>query len=198
MRCGADGGKADGSNCDVLGGATSSTYTLTSSDVGRRLRVRVTARNTVGATVAASNPTAVVTPASGSGIITLPNGERSITAASVPADQRLVVSAVVFSPNPVRSRTSPITVRVKVKDTRGYVVRNALVFVRPTPLVTNGADGIVTATDGWVQVTLSPRFNFPTIQNGFSVQFYVKAYRKGDPVLAGIAGTRLVQVALAQ
>jgi hypothetical protein len=28
------------------------------------------------------------------------------------------------------------------------------------------------------------------------VQFFVKAYRLGDPALAGIAGTRLVQVPL--
>jgi hypothetical protein len=27
------------------------------------------------------------------------------------------------------------------------------------------------------------------------VQFYVKAYRQGDPTLGGIAGARLVQVA---
>jgi hypothetical protein len=27
------------------------------------------------------------------------------------------------------------------------------------------------------------------------VQFFVKAYRKGDPTVAGISGTRLVQVA---
>jgi hypothetical protein len=30
------------------------------------------------------------------------------------------------------------------------------------------------------------------------VQFFVKAYGKGDPALAGISGTRLVQVATAK
>ena len=195
-RCGSDGGKSDASNCSTISGATSASYTLTSGELGRRIRVRATARNTVGSTTTASNPTAVVAPAGPPGLITLPNGERSIPASSVPADQRLVVDAVSFSPNPVKSRTAPITVRIKVEDTRGYVVRDARVFIRSTPLVTTGGNGLVTATDGWVQVTLVPRSSFPQIRSGYSVQFYVKAYRSGDPTLGGVAGTRLVQVAL--
>jgi hypothetical protein len=39
--------------------------------------------------------------------------------------------------------------------------------------------------------------HFP-LKNGYNVQFYVKAYRKGDPSLAGISGTRLVRVATAR
>jgi hypothetical protein len=45
-----------------------------------------------------------------------------------------------------------------------------------------------------VTYSIQPRSDFP-IKNGFSVQFFVKAYRSGDPTLAGISGTRLVQVA---
>jgi hypothetical protein len=197
VRCGTDGGNALGTNCQTIGGATQTTYALTAGDVGRRLRVRVTARNSAGSAVAASNPTATVQASGPAGIITLPNGERSIPASSVPADQRLIVANVQFSPNPVRSRTAPITVRIRVKDTRGYVVRDARVFIRPTPLVTTGADRAATATDGWVTYTLTPRFSFPQPRTGFNVQFFVKAYRVGDPALAGVSGTRLVQVALA-
>jgi hypothetical protein len=60
-----------------------------------------------------------------------------------------------------------IAFRIRTKDTRGFVVRDALVFVRSTPRVTTGGDR------------------------------QVKAYRSGDPALAGIAGYRLVQVRLA-
>lgn len=197
VRCGTDGGNPLGTNCTTIGGATRATYTLTTADVGRRLRARVTARNSVGTTQAASNPTAVVQSAGPAGIVTLPNGERSIPVTSVPANERLVVSNVQFVPNPVRSRTAPIQVRIRVKDTRGYVVRDARVFIRPTPLVTTGADNAATATDGWVTYTLTPRFSFPQPRTGFNVQFFVKAYRAGDPGLAGVSGTRLVQVALA-
>ena len=81
-----------------------------------------------------------------------------------------------------------------MKDTRGNVVRNAIVFIRSTPKVTSGGDNAPTATDGWVQYALPPEKDF-TIKNSYSVQFYVKAYRANDPTLGGIYGSRLVQVA---
>jgi hypothetical protein len=196
VRCGADGGNASGSNCPAISGATRNTYQLTESDVGRRLRVQVTARNGAGSRTVASNPTGTVQASAPSGTIVLPNGERSIPVTSVPSSARLVVDQVQFSPNPVRSRGQAITVRIKVKDTRGYVVRDAIVFVRSTPKVTSGGDDRRTATDGWITYTLQPEADFP-IRNSYSVQFYVKAYRSGDPVLGGVAGTRLVQVATA-
>ena len=124
----------------------------------------------------------------------LPNGEISIPVTSVPSNQRLVVDRVDFSPNPVRSREGVITIRIKVKDTRGYVVRDALVFVRSTPVVTNTPETQRTGQDGWVQYGVRPEADFP-LRDGYNVQFFVKAYRAGDPVLAGVAGNRLVQVA---
>ena len=51
----------NGANCANIIGATSKTYTLTSVDIGNRLRVRVRAANSAGATIATSLPTAVVT-----------------------------------------------------------------------------------------------------------------------------------------
>ena len=112
----------------------------------------------------------------------------------MPKDERLIVAQVVFSPAPVRSRHDPITVKVRVKDTRGFVVRDALVFVRATPRVTSGGDRQPTAVDGWVTYQLVPNGNFPQPRSGYNVQFFVKAYRSGDPALAGVAGYRLVQV----
>jgi len=75
--------------------------------------------------------------------------------------------------------------------------RDALVFVRSTPRVTAGGDRQAATTDGWVTYQLAPNGNFPKPRNGFNVQFFVKAYRSGDPALAGIAAYRLVQVPLA-
>jgi hypothetical protein len=189
-----------GNNCIVQQGFADDAYSLREGDVGRTVRARVIARNGRGATSRLTAQSATVqgpqAPPGPAGVITLPNGEKSIPVTSVPSDQRLVVDQVQFSPNPLRSRTEPITVRVKVKDTRGYVVRDALVFLRSTPLVTQNAQDQKTGQDGWLQLTVTPEDDFPELRPAYSVQFFVKAYRQGDPVLAGVAAYRLVQVPL--
>lgn len=192
LRCNNAGGE-----CASIAGGTSRNYRVSSSDVGRKLRFNVTARNSLGSVTVLSTESAVVTEPLPSGAIKLPSGEVSIPAASVPSNHRLVVSQVQFSPNPVQSRDGVITVRVRTKDTRGFVVRDALVFVRSTPRVTTGGDRQVTTTDGWVTYQLVPNGNFPKPRRGYNVQFFVKAYRSGDPALGGIAAYRLVQVRLA-
>jgi hypothetical protein len=185
-----------GNACNAISGRTKSEYTPVDADAGRALRLKVVAKNSRGKADAFSTATDVVKESPSNGIITLPNGEKSIDAKDVPKDQRLVVDQVTFAPNPVRSASDTITVRIKVKDTRGNVVRNATVFIRSTPKVTSGGDHAPTATDGWVQYGLQPEKDFP-LKNGYSVQFFVKAYRASDPTLGGIYGSRLVQVATA-
>jgi hypothetical protein len=191
LRCNTAGGE-----CVTLS-ANGSTYRLSSSDVGHKMRFTVAARNSLGSTTVTSAESPVVTEPLPSGAIKLPSGETSIPATSVPSTARLVVSVVQFSPSPVRSQRNPITVRVRVKDTRGFVIRDALVFVRATPRVTSGGNRQATTVDGWVTYQLVPNGNFPKPRNGYNVQFFVKAYRSGDPALAGIAAYRLVQVPLA-
>ena len=55
-----------------------------------------------------------------------------------------------------------------------------------------------TGQDGWLRLTVTPERDFPALRNGYSLQFYVKAHRQGDPTLGGVSGTRLVQVPLAR
>lgn len=191
LRCNSAGGE-----CVGIGGATGRSYRLTSSDVNHKLRVNVTARNAVASVTVLSSESGVVSVPLPAGAIRLPSGEISIPATSVPSDQRLIVSRVAFSPNPVTSTRSPITVRVRVSDTRNYVVRDAVVFVRSTPRVTAGGR-LLTATDGWLTFRLQPLRTFPLRKQG-NVQFFVKAYRSGDPPLGGVAGYRLVQVRTAR
>jgi hypothetical protein len=194
LRCDARGG-----NCIELGGQTSDSYTLRNADSGHTLRIRVVARNRDGKRTALSGSTGVVSggsnpnPGLPPGAIKLASGEISIPATSVPSTERLVVANVAFSPNPVQSRSTPIAINIKVKDTRGYDVRGVLVFVRSTPLVTSTPNESQTADDGTITYTVQPNANFP-IRNGYSVQFFVKAHRQGDNPLAGIAAYRLVQV----
>lgn len=193
LRCDSAGG-----SCAAIAGATATQYKLTSSDVGHKVRVNVTARNAGGSTTVMSGESAIVASAGPAGIIVLPSGEKSIPVTSVPKTERLIVDRIVFTPNPVRSRLAPISVQIRVKDTRGYVVRDAMVFIRSTPLVTRaGRPRQPTLTDGYAVFQMTPSANFPTARRG-AVQFFVKAYKSGDNPLAGIAGYRLVQVRIAR
>jgi hypothetical protein len=178
-----------GDDCAEIQGANDTDYEVRDSDTGHTVRVRVIARNDRGTTSAISNPTSVV----GGG--TPPSGSIDVGNLQAGGD-RLVVAQVQFSPNPVTSSTAPITARVRVTARGGRPVSGARVFMRGTPRVVQGQTQ-TTANDGWATLTLVPNANFPTPRNGFNVQFFIKAYRAGDPGLGGIAGYRLVQVRLA-
>jgi hypothetical protein len=170
-------------------GKKGNTYTVGASDVGKRIRAKVTAKNSAGSSSALSDTTAVVAGSGGGG------GGNAVNVKDVgPAGERLTVDKVVFNPNPVTTRSVPIRVTITVKDTKGRLVQGALVFLRSTPIVSSTPTDAPTGGDGTVTYSIQPRSDFP-IKNGYSVQFFVKAYRSGDPTLSGISGTRLVQVA---
>jgi hypothetical protein len=206
LRCGADGGQATGSGCPVIAGATATQYALTADDVGRRLRVQVSARNTLGSATATSDPTALVqststtppppTPTLPPGAIRLPNGKYSIPVTSVSPPERLIAAEAVFIPNPVRSRQRPIELRVRVVDTRGYVVRDALVFARSTPLLTSAPGEQRTGRDGSARLRMTPNPDFP-LGGDRNVQFWIRVRKPTDELLAGVSNRRLVQVATA-
>lgn len=186
----------NGDSCASIAGAIGRTYVLTSADRDSTIRLRVRAQNSRGARTATTVPTAVVSvapPPGPTGQIRLPSGKISIPVASVQLPNRLVIDQVSFSPNPVRSRNSTISARFRVSDTRGFVVRDALVFVRSVPLLTSTPPEQVTRQDGSVTFQLRPRASFP-LGTGFNVQFFVRARKAGDNVLAGVSTRRLVQV----
>jgi hypothetical protein len=184
-----------GNSCASIPSATKSAYTVSKNNVGDTLRVRVTATNSRGDGNAISVATAVAADATSSGgIIDIGGGGKSAAVGSVVAGQRLIVKSVTFNPNPVTSRSKPITVKVTVTDTRGYYIRGAMVFIRSTPLLTETPADQQTGTDGTTTFTITPQSNFP-LKTGYNVQFFVKAYQTGDDPLAGVSGTRLVQVA---
>ncbi len=75
LRCPASGGGGNGEGCTTISGATFRRYTVRQADVGRRLRVRVTAANSEGSASAVSNATAAVQAA--------PTRPRNSTAPSI-------------------------------------------------------------------------------------------------------------------
>jgi hypothetical protein len=187
----------NGANCADIAGATTNSYKIVAADVGKRLRSVVTASNASGATSATSAPTAVVTTAGPSGAIRLANGLTSIPAATVTPPERLVIDKIEFSQTPIRSR-NPLQARFRVTDTRGFVVRDALVYVTAIPFgrIVQPAE---TRTDqeGWATVTIQPTRLLP-LQNGYLLTMFARARKEGDDVLAGVSSRRLISVRTAR
>ena len=177
-----------GQQCADITGAITRTYLVRSADVGNTLRVRVTARNSAGQGTADSVPTSRVA-ASGTGTV-------PVTAVTPP--ERLLIDQVTFNPSPIRSATAPVTVRVKVLDTRGRTIVGAIVFLRSTPVVTTTPPETPTAGDGWATFTITPERDFRIVfRRGYNLQFFVRARKPGENALAGVSTRRLVQVRLA-
>ena len=196
LRCGSGG-----SSCADLADAKSQTYVLVSDDQGHRMRVRVTVTNSAGSSSAVSRASGVVRaaptapPPGPGGQIKLADGKISIPVANVASPQRLIVSGVQFEPIVVRSR-SPFTARFRVTDTRGFVVRGALVYMLGLPYgrIANVPEQ-ETGTDGWVTFQVQPTTQLP-LANGGALVVFVRARKPGENLLAGVSTRRLVQVRL--
>lgn len=131
-----------GENCQGLG-VTADTYTVGAVDVGKTIRVRITAANLAGARGALSDPTAVVSA------LKPTEQSPSIAVAKVTAPHKLVIDQVKA---PARFTGRAMRVTLRVTDSRGFLVQGALVtastlpataFVAPAEFTT-GADGLVT------------------------------------------------------
>jgi hypothetical protein len=186
---------AAGANCASISGATAKLYRVATTDVGKRLRVQVTARNQTGSTTASTQPTAAVVHPTGA--TRLADGRFSIPSTSVKLPDRLVVSGVEFSPTVLRSR-APFTGRFRVTDTRGYVVRDATVLVTGVPLGwIQQPSEVKTSVDGLVTIQLQPTKFLRLVRSGSMVMF-IRARKEGDSLLAGISSRRLVRVRTAR
>jgi hypothetical protein len=184
-----------GGNCANINAATAKVYRVATTDVGRRLRVHVTAKNATGSTTAAAAATApVVHP---TGAMRLQDGKYSIPAASVKQPYRLVLSGLQFTPTVLRSR-QPFTGRFRVTDNRGYVVRDAIILVTGVPLGwIFASQEVKTNLDGYAEIQLQPTPRLRLVRGGSMVMF-VRARKEGDELLAGVSTRRLVRVRTAR
>jgi hypothetical protein len=186
---------AAGANCANVNGATAKIYRVATADVGKRLRVQVIAKNSSGSSTATAQPTAAV--ARPAGAQQLSDGRYSIPATSVKYPYRLVISGVQFVPSVLRSRQE-FTGRFRVTDTRGYVVRDAIVLVTGVPLGwINQPQELKTSVDGLATVQLQPTTRLRLVRGGSMVMF-IRARKDGDNLLAGISSRRLVRVRTAR
>lgn len=189
QRCNANGG-----GCGDIPGANGKTLSLDSSDVGKTLRVRVTARNKKGSATALSAVTAVVAGSGGPAPKPKPvSGVLNVN--SLSSTDRLVLGTTQFSPSVLTTR-DPFTMRVEVTESHGSPVSGALVYALPLPYgLVNPAPEVATDSTGWATLTLRPTSNLPVGKSGALVIF-LRARRGSDPLLGGISNRRLVQVSI--
>jgi hypothetical protein len=185
---------ATGASCLPISGATAQTYALTTAAVGKTLRVQVTAANASGAVSTTSVPTAVIVDSAPKSLVKLSNGLTSVDAADVKLPYRLILSKFkVQQTQPLHTR-APFRVTFTVTDTRGYVVRNALVYVIGLPYnrILNATE-LRTAQDGTVTFALTPTKLQP-LKDGARLVIFARARVEGDSLLAGASTRRLVEV----
>jgi hypothetical protein len=184
---------ATGTACVPIAGATNKTYVLVAADNDKTLRIAVTAKNTPGSDTQTSAPTAVITPLAPASVVTLPSGGKSIDATDVKSPALLVIDKVAFSPNPLHSRAA-FTAKIHVSDTRGFSVRNALVFIQGLPFGRSSTPAEVkTGSDGTATLTLIPTRKLP-LQKGATLVMFVRARVAGDRLIAGVSARRLVNL----
>jgi len=184
-RCDASGGA-----CAAIGGATQSTYTLVSGDLGKTIRVAVTATNTTGSNTATSPQTGVVTkPAPVTGC---PAGSGPIDVDRLSQPALLQVSRQKISPATVTRDTKTIRVSFQVTACDGRPVEGALVYATPTPYQQFSATEQPTGADGWAILTMSRLRFFPASNQQQLLVVFVRARKQGEDLLGGISSRRLV------
>lgn len=182
-RCDSTGG-----SCADISGATSQTYVVKDVDIGRTLRVVVTAHNSLGARSATSTPTGVVSKASA------PVGT-AISVNDVTPPNRLLIDRLSFTPRILSSRR-PIVARFHVADTQGHSVSGAMVFLVGIPFGnTTTPPERASGSDGWVTFVVNPTHRLKLTSHG-NQPFFVRARRPGDRLIGGVSIRRLVNLSI--
>jgi hypothetical protein len=165
--------------CLPISGADGPNYVLRAEDGGRELRAVVTASNPAGIATATSPPTGVVAPA---GLLHLLDGRDSVPASGVAFPDHLRIDSTRFTTRGGR------TVRgtLHISDSRGYVVRGAVVSIRPARKgeISNTQRG-TTSTDG--TATVSFTVSAARRSRGGNLVLVVRATRRGDDLRSSVA-----------
>jgi hypothetical protein len=167
--------------CLPIVGADGPHYVLRAEDGGRELRAVVTASNSAGTATAASAPTGVVAP---SGLLHLLDGRDSVPANGVTPPDRLRIDRARFR----FAGAGTVVATLHVSDTRGYVVRGALVSIRPARNgeISSARPG-TTSTDGTATVFFT--VGAARRSRGGNLVLVVRATRRGDDSRSSVAGS---------
>jgi len=187
-RCPASGGKSNASDCAAIAGATATTYTVTSADLGRRLRFRVTATNASGSTTVASNPTPLGEAGGPPVPAGCPSGTGVVAADQVASPARVALDGQQLVPPVVTRGTRTITARFHVSACNGRPVRGALVYAAGVPFNQfSVSPEQQTDATGWATLTMQRLRGFPAARVQHLLVVFVRARKPSETVLAASA-----------
>lgn len=185
---------ANAAGCSNIGGADTSTYQVKGADVGRTLRVRVTARNADGSSQATSNATAVVTAKAPAPSPTgCPTGTGAINVAQLSLPARLLIDGQSAQPSTIsKSSTQDLTLRFHVSACNGRPVQGALVYAAAVPFNQFSISEVPTGADGWATLTERRLGGFPASSKQQLLAVFVRARKPGENIVAGVSARTLV------
>jgi len=185
-RCNARGG-----NCGDIRGATSQTFTLTATDVGHTIRVRVVARNSAGSSTGTSGATPLIAKAAPATGCPAGSGPLAVSQVSLPA--QLSIDGLQSSPATIGRNPGDVTVRFHVSACGGRSVAGALVYVTAVPFAQFSIPAeAATGADGWVTEVMHQDARYPASRHQQLLAVFVRARKPGENVLGGISARRLV------
>jgi hypothetical protein len=193
-RCDSNGG-----SCSNISGADGPSYNVKGVDSGNTLRVRVTATNGDGSSSATSVPSSVVKaapptttapkPASNG----CPSGTGSVSVSQLTSPVVLQIDGQSASPSPIPRNATNLQLRVHISACNGRPVSGALVQTTAVPFNQFSIPAEQpTGSDGWATLNLNRQALFPASPKQQILVVFIRARKPGDPILAGIAGRRLV------
>ena len=194
VQCPSTGGNPTGSDCAAIGGATTQAYQVVAADLGRRLRVRVTATNPDGSATAASNATAIIQAAPPPPVITgCPVGTDPVRADQISPPARLQIDRQSMSPSVATASTTSLTVRFRVTACGGRPVQGMLVYVTAVPYNQFSVPPeATTGTDGFAELRMNRLRGYPATPRQQLLVMFVRARKNGESLLGGISSRRLI------
>jgi hypothetical protein len=142
----------------------------------------------------AGSGTGVSTPLAAQSGAVFVNGRVSIPASSLSCDDRLLVTRVSTTPTLIRTSGTRVTARFVIINDKGFLVRDANVWIRSTPLgYVRAAAERRTAADGSVRFQLTTTRKMP-LQAGGRLVLFARATLPGKPLIGCVTGRRLIAI----
>jgi hypothetical protein len=174
-----------GNACVAIPHATAKIYTVTGADVGKTLRVTVTAHNGSGASTPATSAQTGIVPLSG-----CPPGNGTIQISALAPPAQLEIGHARIAP-PVTRSSKTIRIHAVVTACSGRAVQGATVFAVPIPYNQFAGAQATSGSNGTVTITGVRQAGFPAGPRQRLLAVFMRATSPTGPVLGGVSARRV-------